>query len=160
MLYLVLKLLHVLAVAMFLGNITTGLFWKVHAERSGDPRLIAHAFDGIMSSDRWFTIPGVIVIVATGVANAALGGFPLLRTGWIAWSLVLFTVSGLAFMFRVVPLQRAIAELAHAATSAGAFDRERYRVLSRAWEFWGGIALAAPLLAAVLMVLKPVLPAL
>lgn len=36
--YAALKALHILAVALFLGNIVTGLFWKVHGDRTGDPR--------------------------------------------------------------------------------------------------------------------------
>ena len=37
MLYLAFKVLHILAVVMFLGNITTGIFWKEHADRTKDP---------------------------------------------------------------------------------------------------------------------------
>ena len=32
--YLLIKLLHVIAVIAFLGNITTGLFWHAHAART------------------------------------------------------------------------------------------------------------------------------
>ncbi len=158
--YLVVKLLHILAVVLFLGNIITGLFWKVHAERSGDPRLIAHTFEGITRSDRLFTIPGVVVIVATGTWNALSGGFPILGTGWILWSLVLFTISGAVFMIWVAPLQRRIAKFASAAASASQFDWPRYRSMARTWELWGLVAVLTPLVALVLMVLKPQLPAL
>ena len=50
--YLWLKLIHVLAVVMFIGNIVTGVFWHKHAERTRDPRLIAHAMAGVIRSDR------------------------------------------------------------------------------------------------------------
>ena len=50
--YLALKLLHVVAVIVFLGNITTGLFWHAHAARTRDPKLLAHTMDGIIRSDR------------------------------------------------------------------------------------------------------------
>ena len=96
--YLWLKLLHVAAVVVFLGNITTGLFWHAHAARTRDPRLLAHTVDGIIRSDRLFTIPGVVVIVVSGVVAAVIGGFSLLRTPWILWSLVLFGVSGLVYV--------------------------------------------------------------
>jgi uncharacterized membrane protein len=151
----VLKLLHVAGVIIFLGNITTGLFWHAHAARTRDPRLIAHAMDGIIRSDRLFTVPGVLVIVASGLANAVLGGYPLLRTGWILWSLVLFTVSGAAFMARVAPLQRALRALASAAATPGELDWPGYRKLAVAWEAWGAIALLTPAAALVLMILKP-----
>jgi len=158
--YAWLKLAHVLAVILFLGNITTGVFWKAHADATRDPRIIAHALVGIIRSDRLFTIPGVIGIVAAGIATALAGDLPLLRTGWILWSLVLFTISGLAFMLRVAPLQRRMAALAGAAVEAGQMDWSAYRALSTSWGIWGGVALVAPLAAAALMVLKPSLPGL
>lgn len=34
--YHILKLIHVAAVIIFLGNIITGLFWKAHADRTKD----------------------------------------------------------------------------------------------------------------------------
>jgi uncharacterized membrane protein len=153
--YDLMKLVHVLAVVLFLGNIALGLFWKRHADRTKDPRLVAHAFDGIIRSDRLFTMPGVILIVVSGFGAAGIGGYPVLGTGWIAWSIVLFTISGLAFMLRVAPLQRRILALARAAEATSPFDWDRYRAWSRQWEAWGAVALVTPFLALVLMVLKP-----
>ena len=46
--YLAMKVLHVLAVVLFLGNIITGVFWKAHGDRTGDPRIIAHTLEGII----------------------------------------------------------------------------------------------------------------
>jgi uncharacterized membrane protein len=153
--YLWLKLLHIAAVIVFLGNITTGLFWHAHAARTRDPRLIAHVVDGIIRSDRFFTMPGVMGIIAAGVAAAILGGFPLLGTGWILWSLVLFGVSGVVFGMRVAPLQRAMRAHAQAGADSGAFDWDGYRRLAGAWEAWGAVSLLTPIGALVLMVLKP-----
>lgn len=77
--YLWIKLLHVAAVFIFLGNIATGLFWKAHADRSRDPRIIAHTLDGIIRSDRLFTIPGVVLIPIGGIGAAIVAGLPMLR---------------------------------------------------------------------------------
>lgn len=120
--YLWLKLLHIAAVIVFLGNITTGLFWHAHAARTRDPGILAHTMDGIIRSDRLFTMPGVILILLGGIAAAIYGGFPILRTGWILWSLILFSVSGLAFMLRVAPLQRQLRALASAGVQSNEFD--------------------------------------
>lgn len=153
--YLTLKLLHILSVIVFLGNITTGLFWHAHAARTRDPALLAHTMDGIIRSDRWFTMPGVIAIIVTGVAAAVQGGFPLLRTGWILWTLILFGVSGLVFMFFVAPLQRRLQAMAAAGRQSGSFDYGQYRSLAVRWETWGAAALVTPLAGLALMVLKP-----
>jgi len=158
--YLLFKLIHVIAVILFLGNIITGLFWKFHADGTRDPKVIAHAFEGIIRADRWFTIPGVIAIVVAGVGAAIWGHFPILGTGWIFWSIVLFAISGLAFSFKVAPLQVRIANLARAGMETKQMDWDLYHTLSRSWEFWGLVALVTPVAAVVLMVLKPNLPAL
>jgi uncharacterized membrane protein len=153
--YLALKTLHILAVVLFLGNIITGLFWKIHGDRTGDPRIMAHTLDGIIRSDRWFTIPGVLFIIVFGLGAAIVAGLPILGTGWIWQSLVLFGVSGIAFMAQVAPLQRRLRALAQAAAAGGSWDSVAYRKLSRRWEFWGAVALLTPLAALVLMVAKP-----
>jgi uncharacterized membrane protein len=153
--YAALKALHILAVAIFLGNIITGLFWKAHADRTGDTRFMAHTLDGIIRSDRWFTIPGVIAIVLFGVGGAIVGRLPILGTSWIWQSIVLFTVSGLAFVFQVAPLQVRLRALAQSAASGGPWDPALYRRLSHRWELWGALAILTPLIALVLMVSKP-----
>ena len=158
--YLGLKLLHIIAVVLFLGNITTGLFWKAHVDRTRDPRLILMGLEGLIRSDRWFTIPGVIAITVFGLATAIAGHYPILGTGWILWSLILFILSGWAFMAKVAPLQRQLAALARGAVESGTLDWKTYHALSRQWEIWGAVALLTPVAALVLMVLKPALPGL
>jgi uncharacterized membrane protein len=155
--YLTVKMLHIVAVVLFLGNIVTGLFWHAHAARRRDPALLAHTLQGIIRSDRLFTMPGVVAIIATGVAAAMIAGFPILGTGWILWSLLLFGASGVLFAVRVAPLQRQLHALAQAGAAEGGFDYAAYRSLALRWELWGAAALATPLAALVLMVLKPAL---
>jgi uncharacterized membrane protein len=152
--YLALKLLHVSAVVMFLGNIVTGLFWHAHAARTRDPRLLHHAMDGIIRSDRWFTNPAAATIAVSGVLMALNAHLPILRTRWIAIGLALFILSGLVFATRVTPLQKQLRTLARAGVE-GTFDHPRYEALARRWELWGGIALLLPLIALAVMVLKP-----
>lgn len=104
--YFVWKLLHIVSVILFLGNITTGLFWATHARRTRDFAVIALTFDGIIRSDRWFTIPGVIGIIVAGIAMAVKANLPILGTGWILWSIALFAIAGTVFGIWVAPLQR------------------------------------------------------
>lgn len=153
--YLVMKTLHVLAVVLFLGNIITGLFWKAHGDRTADPRIISHTLQGIIRSDRWFTLPGVLLIIMFGVSGAVIGRLPLLGTDWIRYSIILFGVSGLVFMLQVAPLQRRLLGLALAGVGGEPWDETAYRRLSRRWELWGVVAILTPLAALVLMVHKP-----
>ena len=152
--YLALKALHILSVVLFLGNIITGVFWKVHADLTGDLRARAQALDGIIKADRWFTVPGVLLIVATGVSMALLAHLPMLSTFWIAASLALFGVSGLAFGIAVGPLQKKLLANVRAGL-AGNWDETRYNALSRSWMFWRLVATVAPVVALSLMAMKP-----
>ncbi len=125
MLYLALKSLHILSVVLFLGNIITGVFWKVHADRTGDLRARAQALDGIIKSDRWFTVPGVLLIIATGVCDGAARASArcCARSGSSA-SLALFGVAGLAFGVAVGPLQKKLLANVRAGL-AGNWDETR-----------------------------------
>jgi len=159
MIYLSLKLLHIASVVVFLGNILTGLFWAAHANRTRDFSIIASTFDGIIRSDRMFTIPGVIGILISGTAAAVVAGVPLLGTGWVFWPIVLFSISGIVYGMRVAPLQRRLHALA-AALEDTKLRRESFEGMYRSWEAWGLIAMGTPAIALAIMVLKPPIPGL
>lgn len=147
--YLLLKLVHIAAAVLFLGNITTAVFWVRHARRSRSPAHIAEAMDGVIRSDNLFTLPAVAVIAVAGVAAALVAGFGLLRTGWIAWGLGLFALSGLAFLW-LAPLQRRIR--AYAARPDAQWST--CLALLRRWEWIGGASLVLAWAALAVMVLK------
>lgn len=155
--YLWMKALHIFAVVIFLGNIITGVFWHRHAARTRDPRLLAHTVDGVIRSDRLFTMPGIFVIIGSGVYAAMQARLPLLGTGWILWTLILFGISGLMFMFFVAPLQKRLRALAREGATEGSFDYDAYHRLATRWEITGTIATLTPLIGLVLMVVKPAL---
>ena len=152
MAYFYIKLIHVIFVVLFLRNITIGLFWKIYAEKTKDPDKIAFAFKGIIKADRYFTMPGVIGITLFGVGLAMHAKIPILGTGWILWSIILFIISGIAFMAKLVPLQKKLAALA---SDKEKFNWNDYHKLSKQWDLWGYVALLTPWIATVLMVIKP-----
>jgi len=152
--YLYLKLIHIFAVVLFLGNIITGLFWMRIAVKTKDLKIITFTMKGIRTSDRYFTIPGVLVITAGGFLAAIYGHFPILNTGWIFWSIILFSISGLAFAFKVAPLQKKIYHLTLNKQSLTGFDWENFNKVYFNWDLWGLIALVAPLVAFIMMTLK------
>jgi uncharacterized membrane protein len=154
--YLLLKTLHVIGAVLFLGNVITGIFWKAHGDRLGDRgdlRSRVQALDGIIRADRVFTVPSVFLIIATGVCLVLLAHLSFL-TPWILGPLVLVGLAGAVFGARVGPLQKKL--LANARTGlTGAWNESEYRRLSQSWRLWGWVATVLPLLALVLMVLKP-----
>lgn len=155
--YLALKFVHVFAVIMFVGNITVGIFWKTIADKTKDPRIMAYTIAGIIGADRWFTMPGIALILIGGFGAAGVAKIPVLSTGWILWSIILFIVAGIAFG-PIARAQRALHSVAEAGVS-GSMDWQRYEALSQRWNIFGAIALLAPIIAVALMVTKPILPA-
>lgn len=151
--YALLKLIHVFAVIIFLGNIITGLFWMRIADKTNNLSIISFTIKGIITSDKLFTIPGVIIITIGGLSAAIQGGIPLLKTGWIFWSLVLFSLSGLIFTLKLAPLQKKIFQLTEN-NYMEKLNHDLYRTSLKQWEMWGLLALLTPLAALVMMVLK------
>ena len=152
--YTYLKLIHIFAVVIFFGNIITGLFWLRIAVKTGDLKIIAYTIATIIKLDRYFTIPGVIVITAFGILSAVSGQLPLLRTGWILWSIILFTISGLTFAFKVAPLQKKIYNLTADKQGVSDFDWTHFNTVYLEWDIWALVATLTPLAAFVMMTLK------
>jgi len=153
--YIAFKILHVFAVVVFLGNLITGILWKVSADQTKNPVIIHHTVAGLIRADRWFTIPSVLLILIGGFGSAVVGALPFIRTRWILAGIILFTISGGSYMARVVPIQRRMLAVARAGVDSGTLDWTEYGALSRSWNVWGTIALVAPLLALVAMISKP-----
>jgi len=152
MVYLILVLVHVITVIIFLGNITTTPFWKANAEKKKDRLMILNAWKGIIKADRLFTMPGVVLLLIFGIGGALHGGFNLISTGWIFWSIILYVISGAAFMAKVVPIQKKIVVLAK---DESVFSWEAYHKLAKQWDIWSSVATISPWIAVILMVIKP-----
>lgn len=152
--YAYLKLIHLIAVVIFLGNIITGLFWMRIAVKTRDLKIISFAMNGIIKADKYFTIPGVIIITAGGIMAAIFGHFPIVGTRWIFWSVIMFSISGLAFGFKLAPLQKKIYRLSLNENTNADFDWKYFDKLYFAWDIWGFIALITPLAAFAMMILK------
>lgn len=156
--YLVLKAIHLLAVVAFLGNIVTGLFWMKFARKTNDVKIIHHTAKGLIASDKLFTIPGVLIITAAGFYAAIYGGLPLLRTGWLFWPIILFSLSGIFFAYKVAPLQGKMKRAVEGETSTVVLENGRFDYLLKQWELWGFLAVITPVISFFMMILKwPVL---
>lgn len=70
----------------------------------------------------------------------------------VAHRLRAFAASGIAFAWKVAPLQKEILGIARAGEAS--FDWALYRSKSLQWELWGLFAIVTPLIAVVLMVIK------
>jgi uncharacterized membrane protein len=152
-LYTVLKVAHVIGAAVLLGTGAGIAFFMLMAHRARDPALIAHTAGIVVLADTLFTASAVILQPVTGAALAHLAGYPL-WSGWIAWSLGLYVVTGLCWL-PVVWIQLRLRDLAVEAVATGTPLPARYFRLFRVWFVLGFPAFAAVIGIVWLMVAKP-----
>ncbi|MDH5632190.1 MAG: DUF2269 domain-containing protein [Gammaproteobacteria bacterium] len=153
--YQFIKILHILGIIIFYGNILISSWWKFMAVRTGKPEIIAFAQSQITRGDIWFTTLGSIVILITGVGNAHLHGNLPVDTPWMMWGLWLFMASGIIWGVFMVPAQVRQARLAREFAGGGPIPDQYWR-LERQWVLAGAIAKILPPLIIAIMVLKPV----
>jgi len=85
--YLLLKILHIFAAILFLGNLVVTGVWKTAALRTGDAEIVAFAQRHAIRADSVFSGLGVLLLFVTGTINATLhfdyhGSFWLFHGGF------------------------------------------------------------------------------
>jgi len=151
---LLLRLLHLLGVIVFVGNIVTAALWKVRADASGDLHAMAYAQRGVMFADYVFTAPGAALILVTGLWMADLSDRNILQTGWLFTALILLIVALLIWLFELLPIQRRLIRVTEEAVRTGQLDPV-FKTLTMRWTIFGIVATLLPLVNVYLMVFKP-----
>lgn len=151
--YLILKTVHIIGAILFLGNIIITGWWKVAANKTGHPEIIAFAQRQVTLTDFVFTAGGSTILFTAGLANSLIHDLNILTTSWILWALVLFTLSGLIWAVILIPIQIKQAREAKQFTAQTIISK-RYWEREKQWIIYGVIATILPLISVALMVLK------
>jgi uncharacterized membrane protein len=151
-LYLALKSLHVVGVVLFVGNIIVTGWWKMAADLSRNPVVIAFAQRQVTLTDWVFTLGGVTVVAAAGCGNALIHDIPF-GTRWIAWGEVLFIASGVVWAAVLIPVQSKLTRITRSFTADSVIP-EAYWRLEKLWIVFGTIATVLPLAVIPVMVWK------
>lgn len=152
--YDTLKFLHVLGVVLLVGNVTITAFWKVFADRTGDAQVVAYAQHLVTVCDWVFTLAGIVLVMGGGYGMAAVNHLHVFEVRWIVLGQILFVVSGMIWMFILIPLQIRLGKQARIAGECGKVPPSYWRY-GRIWLIWGIIA-TVPLVAAIyVMIAKP-----
>lgn len=146
--------LHVLGAVLFIGNIITGVFWKVATDRTGEPQSIYRMSKFVMLADYVFTLPGIALLITFGHLLVEEAGYPLMEWNWLSLSYLLFIVSGVVWMVALVPLQRKMVRMSKIGVESGRIP-ESYYHYSRLWSGIGTFSILLPLITLFLMVVKP-----
>ena len=154
-LYLALKALHMLGVVMFVGNILVGFWWKLMADRNGQPAVVAFAQQQIKKTDFVFTTLGIALMLAGGIpASQMLINAGETNLAWLGWGVGLLIASGIVWGAVMLPVQAKQAKIIAAHADAQYLPAEYFR-LSKLWLASGVVAKLLVLFSIYWMVFKP-----
>lgn len=153
MLYLWLKIIHIISATFLFGTGIGSAFYLWRAHLSRDVAAIVFATRNVVIADWIFTTPAVIIQPLTGFVMVYINHFPLSST-WIALSLMLYILTGV-FWLPVVWLQIQLREIAKHALDQQQPLPQRYYSYMRIWFWLGWPAFISVLIIFYLMVMKP-----
>ncbi|GHG76370.1 DUF2269 domain-containing protein [Comamonas sp. JC664] len=149
----VLKLLHLVAVVVFLGDIVVTAVWRLMADRTREPRVMAYALRLVQVTDKYLLVPSVFALALTGMARAHLQGISLWAHPALAAGQVSFMLCGVVWQLTLRPIQARQLAMAESMGEADAsFDE--YLLLTRKWFWWGILAMALAFGSMALMTLR------
>lgn len=144
---------HVIGATTLLGTGAGIAFFMVMANRSGDPKVIAHVAGTVVMADFVFTASAIVIQPLTGFALVRAVGWDV-TTPWVLLSLGLYVFTGLCWL-PVVWIQIRIRDLARQATADSSPLPAEYHRLFRRWLILGFPAFVTVLAILWLMVAKP-----
>jgi uncharacterized membrane protein len=142
-LYTAFKVIHLLGVVLFLGNIIVTALWKTLADRTREPRVIAYAQHLVTVTDWVFTAGGVLLIVIGAYGMVATGGLDPFGTPWLLLGQALLLAPGVIWVVVLIPTQIAQARLARGFAAGGLIPEGHWR-LNRRWLVWGSSPRSSP----------------
>lgn len=154
MLYALLKTVHLFGVVLLVGNVIVTLVWKLGADRTGEPSVIAFGQRLVTLTDWWFTLGGAALILIGGYGAAWVAGLDPFGVHWLVLGQILFGFSGLLWALILIPAQIRQARQATRFEATGVIPTDYWRD-ARRWTWWGILAIV-PLLGAIwIMIAKP-----
>ena len=147
-LFLLLKVVHVLAAIVAVGANVTYAFWLSWAGR--DRERLIWSIEGVRRLDRKFANPGYIVVLITGISMVITGGYRFAQ-GWISAAIALYILTAIVGIAAFAPAIRR--QLAEAEADPGS---EAYEAAARRVNLLGGLTTAIVGAIVFLMVTKPI----
>jgi uncharacterized membrane protein len=146
--------LHILGVVLFLGNIIVTAVWKMLADRTKSPPVVAYAQRLVTTTDVAFTATGATLIIVSGQVMAEDYGGVFSGPAWLTIGWSLFIASGVIWIAVLIPVEVMQARLAREFQNQPTIP-DRYWRLSTMWAVFGVIATLLPLANLYFMVFKP-----
>ncbi len=144
------KILHLIGVVLFMGNMIVGPVWFLFAYYSKDRTLLKFAVRLLYLTDLYLTLPGIILTVINGLFLAsAFGGTQ--HQPWLFYSILLMILMW-AFSFPLIFLQ----EKMHQTILNDSENESKLNRLLMQWGYLGTLVSIPPTIIFYLMVVKSI----
>lgn len=153
-LYLPLRLLHILGAMAFVGGLGLALWWKLQADRSGDPAFAARVHGRLRRMDGQIIGPAALLTFAAGYAMVRFLGGRIAHHGFVLWGLIGMFLALALWYFGMRRLSDQLEDEADAALANRQPLSRDYARKSAAWVASAGGAVALVLVVVVLMVFR------
>lgn len=153
-LYQTLKLAHLLGVVAFLGGLGMAAYWKVAADRIGDPAHAARVHRRVRKMDKHVIGPGALATFVAGYAMIRGFGSRIAERPFALWGLILMFAALAIWYFGQRRLTEKLAAEAEALEAHRQPLSPTYGKLSVAWLACSAAAIALVVLVAVMMVFR------
>lgn len=153
MIFLVLKVIHILSATVLFGTGLGTAFYLWRAHQTHNATVIAVVTRNVVLADWIFTTPAVVLQPVTGFIMMSLMEYSITEP-WIIWSLVLYTIAGACWL-PVVWLQLRMRDLANQAVQNNTPLTREYYGKFKLWFLLGWPAFISVGVIFVLMVFRP-----
>ena len=146
------KVVHVLAVVVLLGNLLMAPFWRKRLAAVEGVLARAAANRSVRVADLMFTLPGWVLVLVTGIMMIISRGMP---GGWMHLSLLLFLGWLVLWHVLVLRARKAMIAQAEAAASSGGPASAELAQHEHQWQQWSYVSAGIVGLILILMLTKP-----
>ena len=160
--YLVIKLLHIVAVIMMIGGVFARQLVRGVAQKTDDVKLVASLTHVAGRIDRVMVIPGSNIVIVMGIILAVMLKWPIFgflqgaSQNWLLVSNILLVVALTAVFTVFVPHNKKLESILHTALAEGRITPELSAALDdKVVKLVHHIEEIAIMIIAALMVLKP-----
>jgi uncharacterized membrane protein len=152
------RVVHVLAVVVLLGNLLMAPFWRKRLATLGGAQARAVANRSVRVADLVFTLPGWVVVLATGIMLIIARGGWRSPHGWLDLSLTLFVGWLVLWHVLVLRARKVMIVQADEVAASPQIPAERMTELGeheRQWQRWSYVSAALIILILIFMVTQP-----
>ena len=145
------RVLHVVAVVLLLGNLLMAPFWRKRLVVHGGAPARAAANRTVRLADMLFTLPGWVITLVTGIMLSVKIGW---KGGWLHLSMLLFVIWIVVWHVGTLRARKAMIARADEAAASGQTPPELEQH-EQQWQQWSYISAGILLLVLILMVTTP-----